>query len=114
MIDVSHFLWQENSPACFVSASVLESQFTCCQERQRAVGAVGAAFFDQQGETYPIHCFAGRISRQEQIWLSRTHILTLLPLFPTELLYLEWLCFALPILRSCDKALRSIMTKPAD
>lgn len=112
MIDASSFLEQQNSPACFVSASALESQRSCCQERQRAVGAVD--IFWPTWETYPSHSSACKSSRQEQVWLSRTHILTLPWPFPTGLLSLGWLCSALPLLRSHDIALSSIMTKPAD
>lgn len=40
MIDMSSLLGQQNTPICFVSGSALESQLSCCQESQRAMGEV--------------------------------------------------------------------------
>lgn len=40
MIDMSSLLGQQNSPICFVSGSALESQLSCCQESERAMGEV--------------------------------------------------------------------------
>lgn len=47
MIDVSSFLGQENFVTSFVSATVLETQHACCQEGQRAEGAINT--YNQQG-----------------------------------------------------------------
>lgn len=117
MIDVGSFLGHQKSPACFVSARALESQLSCCQERQRACRS-SRYCFTNKGKRIPIIVLcAGPAGRNRfdfpgfTFWPRNSVFLLLL--FPLSS-YLGWQCSALLLLRSGDIALSSIMTKPAD